>query len=86
MPYALVIKKQAKKFLENLSKTERIKIVEKIILLGNNPDDPRLDIKKLIAQAFYRLRVGNWRIVFDRNDQIKIISIEKIKSRGDIYK
>lgn len=54
--------------------------------LGINPDNPLLDIKPLQGQVYLRLRVGNWRIIFDRDDEIKIIEIEKIKSRGDVYK
>jgi len=50
--------------------------------LGANPDDPTLDIKPLQGQPYYRLRVGDWRIIYDREDEVKIIAIEKIKPRG----
>ncbi|MFI4919436.1 MAG: type II toxin-antitoxin system RelE/ParE family toxin, partial [Legionellales bacterium] len=42
--------------------------------------------KKLQGESYFRLRVGQWRVIFDRTDELKIISIEKIKSRGDVYK
>ena len=45
-----------------------------------------LDIKKLQGEPYFRLRVGQWRIIFDRDNEVKIISIEKIKPRGDAYK
>ena len=86
MPYTLLIKKQAKKKLETLSSLDRLRITEKIVLLGNNPDDSRLDVKQLEGQPYYRLRVGKWRIIFDRQDTVNIIAIEKIKPRGDAYK
>lgn len=86
MAYSLLIKKQAKKKLKELPPTDRNRITEKIVLLGKNPDDPRLNIKKLTGDPFYRLRVGSWRIIFDRQDEVKIIAIEKIKPRGDAYK
>lgn len=86
MAYTLVIKKQAKNFLERLSKTDRQRITEKIVLLGNNPNSPTLDIKPLEGEPHYRMRVGRWRVVFDRDDKIKIILIEKIRARGDVYK
>lgn len=54
--------------------------------LGENPDNPELDIKLLTGRHLYRLRVGDWRILFDRQDDLKIIAIEKIKPRGDVYK
>jgi len=86
MAYKLFIKKQAKKVLQSLSQPDRNRITEKIVLLGKNPDDPNLDIKPLQGQPYYRLRIGNWRIIFDRDDEIKIISVEKVKPRGGAYK
>ncbi len=86
MTYTLLIKKQAKKMLQSLPRSEKNRIAEKIVLLGANPDDLSLDVKKLQGEPYFRLRVGKWRIIFDREDEIKIISIEKIKSRGDVYK
>jgi mRNA interferase RelE/StbE len=86
MRYKLLIKKQAKKTLESLARTDRNRIAEKITLLGENPDNPILDIKPLQGEPYYRLRVGQWRIIFDRDDEVKIIAIEKIKPRGGAYK
>ena len=81
--YMIVIKKQAKKKLQSLNVTTRIKITEQIVVLANNPDSNDLDIKKMQGRADYRLRVGQWRIIFNRDDEIKIVSIEKIGARGD---
>jgi len=86
MTYALVIKQQAKKKLQSLSRIERVRIAEHIQLLGLNPDDPVLDIKKLVGEPYYRMRVGNWRVIFDRQDEVRIIAIEKIKPRKNTYK
>ena len=86
MRYTLLIKKQAKKALQSLARTDRNRIAEKITLLGENPDNPILDIKPLQGEPYYRLRVGQWRIIFDRDDSLKIIAIEKIKPRGGAYK
>lgn len=59
MTYALVIKQQAKKKLQSLSRVERVKIAEHIQLLGLNPDDPALDIKKLAGEPYFRMRIGS---------------------------
>jgi mRNA-degrading endonuclease RelE of RelBE toxin-antitoxin system len=40
MCYTLLIKKQAKKVLQSLARTDRNRIAEKIKLLGENPDNP----------------------------------------------
>lgn len=86
MLYTLLIKWQAKKTLQKLSQLDKNRITEKIMALGANPDNPILDVKHLQGQPYYRLRVGDWQIIFDRDDALKIIAIEKIKSRGDAYK
>lgn len=41
MSYQLLIKKEAKKILEKLSRPDRYRITEKIVMLGANPDDPK---------------------------------------------
>lgn len=86
MAYTVLIKRQAAKKLQSLPRNERARVAEKIQLLGFDPDDPLLDVKKLQGEPFYRLRVGNWRVIFDRQDAVKIIAVERIKPRGDAYK
>ena len=86
MSYQIVIRKQAKKMLQKLDRTRRNQIAEKIELLGDNPNNPNLDIKPLQGTLYFRLRVGQWRVIYDRDDNIKIIAVEKIKPRGDAYK
>lgn len=70
--------KQAIKFLSKQDKPTRIRIIEAIKQL------PQGDVKKLQGQKSYRLRVGDYRIIFDRNGDI--LYIEKIDNRGQIYK
>lgn len=86
MPYTILIKRRADRALKKLSRIDRTRIAEKIHLLGQNPDDPTLDIKRLEGEPYFRMRVGDWRVIFDRQDEVKIIAIEKIKPRGDAYK
>ncbi len=69
-----------------MQRSVRARLIDKLNELGYNPDDPTLDVKRLVGEPYYRLRVGDWRIIFDREDVLKIISVEKIKPRGDVYK
>ena len=86
MPYTIVIKRQARRKLQSLPRGERRRIAEKIHQLGLDPDNPALDVKRLEGEPYYRLRVGGWRVIFDRQDAVKVIAIERIKPRGDAYK
>lgn len=70
--------KQAIKFLKKQDKPTIIRMINAINSL------PAGDVKKLQGQPGYRLRVGDFRIIFDRNGDI--LYIEKIDNRGQVYK
>lgn len=73
--YKIQIHKQAAKKLKNLNAKERLRITDKIMELSYDPDSKSLDIKKLEGDKYWRLRVGDWRVVYDRDDTVKIIRI-----------
>ena len=70
--------KQAIKFLQKQDTTTQKRIIKAIENL------PFGDVKKLQGRNGYRLRVGSYRIIFDKNGNI--LYIEKIDNRGEIYK
>ncbi|MBQ6531255.1 MAG: type II toxin-antitoxin system RelE/ParE family toxin [Clostridia bacterium] len=71
--------KQAIKFLNKQTVDTKRRIVEAINKL------PSGDIKKFKGTVNkYRLRVGDFRAIFDK--QGNILYIEKIDNRGDVYK
>jgi mRNA interferase RelE/StbE len=74
------------KALKQLKKVGDQIIQERILLaargLGEFPDVP--NIKKLMKHEYgYRLRVGNWRILFNAFDEVSIVSIEEVKKRDE---
>ena len=76
----IVYYKQAVKTLERIDSSTRQRIGKAISSI------PEGDIKRLRGHTeLYRLRIGDWRIVFSYPDN-KTILIEKISPRGDIYK
>ena len=70
--------KQAIKFLEKQTQSTRNRIKSAIIKL------PAGDVRKLAGQPYYRLRVGDFRILFDYDGTV--ITITKIDNRGQVYK
>ncbi len=86
MSYELKIRREAKRKLRSLSAGERSRIIEKIMDLRQNPDSPDLDIIPLSGSPYWRLRVGGWRIIYQRQDILRILSVERIGARGDVYK
>lgn len=80
--YRVVLKKRAKKFIDKLSKSEKIRIVSAIEQL---PDGE--DIKKLKGHSdLLRLRVGDYRIIYTVDNGEYVVIVIDVGNRGDIYK
>lgn len=81
MKYQIKYEKNCLKYLIRLPKNTRIRIISAINQL------PFGDVKRLQGiPDSYRLRVGDYRIIFCKNDEQLIISILEIASRGEVYK
>ena len=77
--YSLFIKKIAKLYLASLPMKERNRIMDKIVLLSSGVWD-LCDIKKMKSSDpnLFRLRVGKYRVIYEKHDdvfRILIISI-----------
>ena len=61
-------------------------IREKLEIIAVDPYANHPNAKKLQGREGYRLRVGDWRIVYKvQNEQLIIVAL-KIASRGEVYK
>jgi mRNA interferase RelE/StbE len=81
--YSIYIKKSAKKELELLPKKEKERISKRI---NNLSQDPRPDgCTKLKGENYYRVRQGNYRIVYSIMDNKLIVEIIKIQHRKKVY-
>lgn len=79
--YKIIIKKKAEKFIDKLPKNERLRIAKAIELLPNGED-----IKKLKGHSnLFRLRVGDYRIIYTVDNGELIIYIIDAGNRGEIY-
>ena len=82
--YSLVIARSAQKELDALDEPLFARIDRKILALA---DDPRpLGSKKLKGyKDAWRIRVGNWRVVYIINDPAKLVTVTRIAHRRDVY-
>jgi mRNA interferase RelE/StbE len=82
--YRLVIKPSAAKEIEALPKQDRRRIVAKILSLSRDPRPPGCE--KLSGHDQYRLRQGNYRILYEIRDLVLIVVVVKVGHRRDVYR
>jgi mRNA interferase RelE/StbE len=82
--YSIRITASAAKELESLQKLDRQKIVERIRSLASNPRPPGAE--KLSGQDKYRIRQGNFRILYLIHDNELIVVVVKIGDRKEVYR
>lgn len=80
--YKIIIEKAAQKFIRKQSKDIQQRLYDIIKQLPNGND-----IKKLKGfKQKYRLRINDFRIIFDRYDDRLVIDVINIDNRGQVYK
>ncbi len=82
--YRIEIKKSAVKEVERLPLKDMKAVLERIECLCENPSP--YDCKKLSAEEKYRIRCGNYRILYCIKDDILIIFVVKVGHRKDVYR
>ncbi|OKH37036.1 addiction module antitoxin [[Phormidium ambiguum] IAM M-71] len=85
MSYAVLIPKPVQKQLDNLPEDVNSRIVEKILSLAEEPRPP--GVKKLKGfENEYRVRVGDYRVRYEVNDETLTVVVLHCKHRRDIYR
>ena len=82
--YSIRIKRSAERELRRFSKTALQRIVGKIRALGEDPR-PR-GCEKLSSDERYRVRQGDYRVVYAIDDGRQIVEIVKIGHRREVYR
>ncbi len=84
--YQIIILPLAVEDISRLDKAVSQRITDKLTRLSENIETiPLLPLKGHLA-GFYKVRVGDWRVIFDVNHDKQIITVHKIGHRKKIYK
>lgn len=81
--YKINFNKKSKKKLDKMSDAIIMPIIEAIEDLAENPRPQ--GCKKLKGRTGYRIRVGNYRIIYEIFDEILLIDVIDLGHRKDIY-
>ena len=84
--YQLTIRKQALKTLQRIPNRDARRVRNELAKLIEDPQRQDIDVKRLQGRPGFRLRSGNWRVIFEQDEEKREINILRIGLRGDIYK
>ena len=82
--YSLFLKRSAAKELESVASKDRRRIVDRIQALATEPRPP--GIEKLSGAEKYRVRQGDYRILYTIDDATRTVMVVKIGHRRDVYR
>lgn len=83
--YEILWKRSAESDLRNLERQQIPRIIKAIESLSINPF-PSQSIKLQHTEKIYRLRVGNYRVIYRVDTKAKIIIIYYIRHRKEVYR
>jgi mRNA interferase RelE/StbE len=83
MPYQVQIRKTAQKQLDKLPDDVAETLLDAIEALANNPRPN--GYKNLKGRNGFRIRKGDYRIIYDIFDNILVVDIISVGHRRDIY-
>lgn len=83
--YKIEWRKSAVKEFEKLPKKEKAALIEKILLLAKEPK-PVNSVKLVGSENAYRIRQGNFRVVYQIDDGVLIVLIVRVAHRREVYK
>ena len=81
--YSLLIKRSAARELEELPAKDRHRIIARIQGLAGQPRPPNSE--KLAGEEKYRLRQGDYRILYSVDDAAQDVTVVKIGHRREVY-
>ena len=81
--HRIFIERKAENDLNALERGIRERVIKYILKLGVNP---RLNAKKLTeSKNAWRVRIGDWRVIYEIEDKGRVIKIYRIKHRSKAY-
>ena len=82
--YSVLFRKSVERDLAPIPAVDLRRIMDRIAALASDPRPPGCE--KLSAQERYRVRQGNYRIVYSIQDQELTVWIVKVGHRKDVYR
>jgi mRNA interferase RelE/StbE len=83
--YRVFLERAAEKDLKRLSAEIHDRVITAIRGLAQNPRPP--GCRKLAgSENDWRIRVGDYRIVYEITDEIRVVRVNRVRHRRDVYR
>ncbi len=82
--YKLVFRKSVSKDFRSIPKKDVARILQRLEWLQENPRPA--DSEKLSGQERYRIRQGVYRVVYEVQDELLVVTVVKVGHRKHVYK
>ena len=83
MSYEVLIRRRAAKQLAELPLRDYERVKVSIFALGDNPRPQ--GCLKLTGRPGWRIRIGNYRVIYEVEDQRRTVTVLDVGNRRDIY-
>jgi len=82
--YSIEIKRSAAKELAELPKQDRLRVIARIENLAHDPRPSGSE--KLSGQERYRVRQGDYRILYEIHDHVLVVVVVRFGHRREVYR
>jgi mRNA interferase RelE/StbE len=83
--YRVLLERSAERDLGRLSSEVHDRIIRAIQGLANNPRPP--GCRKLVGgKNDWRIRVGDYRVIYEIADEIRIVRVNRVRHRREVYR
>ena len=84
--YKIVFTKQAIRSMKKMPRNLQELMREKLDQIAGDPFASHHNVTKLQNREGYRLRVGDWRVIYDLQNEKLVIMVLKVATRGEVYR
>ncbi len=85
--YTVEITSVARRQIRHLSRSMQDRIISRLYALADNPRPPGvIKMKGRRRRDEYRIRVGNYRVIYQINDDMLVVLIVRIADRREAYR
>lgn len=83
MTYQVIIGRDARKAIKRFPKTDQERIVKTLELISDNPRPPKCTPVRTAGPNCYRVRVGDYRIIYEVIDSDRAVIVARVARRSE---